>query len=207
MKQYVSLGFKSSISKAELLRFAGNVVSRMSGNTSFAPLKTQIESELKPAFDTYVTALSEAADGSKIKIALKNKAAEKLVEALERIAAQVTAMADDSEETILESGFQVRKRTPRQAEDNDVGQVSGLQVRSTSTGEVSIDFQPLPNARSYGVEWSADGVNWTIGVYTTTRKAVLSGLPSGKIAWARVFAIGNLQRRGLPSAPVSFLVQ
>lgn len=207
MKKYIALDFKSGMSKHDLYGFAANVLSRMSDNTNYGSLKGLLESELQPTLVQYATALQEAADGGHSKVAVLRTQAKKLIDTLETVAAHVVVQAGDSESFILESGFTVRKR---QRSDGLTlpGQVTGLEVKAISTGQVLLQFKSVPGSITYGIEWSYDeGQTWQNGVFTTSRKAIVSGLPSQKVVWFRVFAIASMQRKGLPSAPVPYFVQ
>lgn len=208
MKTYVSFDFKSTLGEAALAQFAVNVLTRMKGNPKFASLKTVVETDLQAASDRFAQAILEAADGSRTKIAEKRVRRQELLDTLERLAVQLTVLADGDEAAILDAGFNPRRRTGQRL-DTTPEQVTGLRASSGyRPGEVLLEYNVAARARMYGVEWSADqGVSWHNGIYPSARRAVVTGLPIRQEVWFRVFALGTQQRKGAPSAPLPYFVQ
>ncbi len=208
MKTYVSFDFKSTLGEAALAQFAVNVLTRMKGNPKFASLKNHVEIDLQAAVDRFAQALQEAADGSRTRIAEKRVCRQELLNVLERIAVQLTVVADGDEATILDAGFNPRRRPGGQRLDASPEQVTGLRASSGyRPGEVLLEYNVAARARMYGVEWSADqGVSWHNGIYPSARRAVVTGLPIRQEVWFRVFALGTQQRKGAPSAPLPYCV-
>lgn len=208
MKTYVSFDFKSTLGEAALAQFAVNVLARMKGNPKFASLKNHVETDLQTAVDRFALALQEAADGSRTRIAEKRVRRQELLDVLERIAVQLTVLAEGDEAVILDAGFSPRRRAGQRS-DTTPEQVTGLRASSGyRPGEVLLEYNRAARARMYGVEWSADqGASWHNGIYPSARRAVVTGLPSRQEVWFRVFALGTQQRKGAPSAPLPYFVQ
>ena len=205
MRTYVSLDFKR-LSEAVLAQFAANVLVRSKGNPKFSTLQPLLETELQPAYDRFVVSLQEAADRSRTKIAEKRTNHRNLMDILEMVAAHLNVVPGLSDSMVLEAGFLPRQRNQRVLPEPE--QVQGLRAKAGDrAGEAILDFNGVPQARLYGVEWSSDGgEHWNNGTYPSARHAVLQGLPSRQELWFRVFAIGTQQRKGAPSAPARLFV-
>ncbi len=205
MKIIVLLDFKSSLSEAGLAQFAVNVYTRMKDNPKFAVIKPLIDTDLKDATDQYNTALQEAADRSRVKVAEKRLAQQRLLDVLETVAAHLNIIANNNEATVLEAGFRVRPRSQRS--DADLEPVTGLSAQSTIPGQVTLRFNRVPLARMYSVEWrSDDEPNWRNSTYTTARRAVINNLASRREILLRVCALGSQQRMSAPCEPVRVFV-
>lgn len=206
MKTNVQFDFKSTMGEAVLSQFAVNVLNRMKGNPRFVSLKTLVETDLQSASDRFALALQEAADGSRTKIAEKRVYRAELVHLLEKIATHLVILADGSEAVVLEAGFNPRRKPQRN--DSEPDQVTGLRASAGAhSGEVLLEYRPVPRARVYGIEWSLDeGQHWQNGVYPSARRATVSGLPVRQEVLFRVFAVGSQQRKGAPSVPVRCFV-
>jgi len=205
MKVTVLLDFKSSLSEAGLAQFAQNVLTRMKDNPKFAAIKPLLDTDLKDATEQYNTALQEAADRSRVKVAEKRLAQQRLLDVLETVAAHLNIIANNNEATVLEAGFRVRPRSQRS--DADLDAVTGLSAQSTAPGQVALRFNRVPLARMYAVEWRTDDdPNWHNNTYTTARRAMLHNLTSRRDILVRVCALGSQQRMSAPCEPVRVFV-
>lgn len=199
MRPYVSLDFKLSRSEPAFAQFASNVLNHVKGSSKLPTLQTVADTLLQPACEDYAAAIQAAADGSRTRIAEKRVCRQTLLSALETVARQLNAVPDLSEILILEAGFQPRRQKTLGVAA--IGQVDHLKVRAgEQSGEAVVEFDRVPNAYGYHLEWSADGgEHWTNGTFSTSRRSVMNGLPVRQDVWVRAYALGSRQRKGAPS--------
>ncbi len=206
MFNIVSLDFKTRLNDAALIQFAANISQRIIDNPQFSSLKDE-GLALQERVQTFSTTVMAASDGSRTKIAKKRRLKPELVADLEKLAAQVNVLANRDESIIFQAGFDVRRKQPssRYAEISQVTRVKGRQ--GSQPGEVVLEFDAVPNALIYAAEWSADnGQTWHNGIYPSSRRAIIQGLPVRTDVLFRVCAIGTGQRKGLHSDPVRMFV-
>lgn len=206
MNNTVALDFKSKLSDAALIQFAANVSTHIIENPLFAPLKDRALA-LQASVQAYTTAVIGASDGSRTRIAEKRNLRPGLVDQLEKLSWDVNVLSEGVESVILQSGFNVRRKTSQRREA-DLTQVTRVQGRQGAhPGEVVLEFDAVPNALIYAAEWSADeGQTWHNGIYPSSRRAVIQGLPVRTDILFRVCAIGSGQRKGQHSDPVRLFV-
>ena len=163
--------------------------------------------QLRAAEERLSTAIQEAADGSRTKVAEKRTRRAELIQILELLAGHVALIARGAASVVIEAGFKVRGYGPRNM-SADIGQVQGLQAfMSNRPGEALLRFEPVAKARFYAAEWSTDGGQvWHNGTYASRRRIVVSGLPARSDVSFRVTAIGTAQRKGAPSAVAACFV-
>ena len=117
-------------------------------------------------------------------------------------------IADDDESLIFEAGFRLRRRNTRRSEAG-LEKGSGARVKAgLLPGEAILRYNAVSGARMYAIEWSTDnGAHWQNGIYSTTLRAFITGLPIRQDILLRVYAIGTGQRKGAASDAVGvFLV-
>ena len=133
------------------------------------------------------------------KIALKTAARLHLIKVMEKTAAYVAMIADGNEAKILDAGFKPRNRSRRQNEGLE--QVTGQRaMQGTQPGEVILEFGKVTGARLYAVEWSLDGgVTWQNGIYSSSRRVSITGMPVRQDILFRIHALGSQLRKGIPS--------
>jgi len=133
-------------------------------------------------------AIDQAAFGDRRKIA-ERKAEENLLSStIKRIALEVNQMARGNEHVIRECGFEVRK-------SNNKPKILHPPVelkykRTNRDGEIRLSWKPVPNSRSYVVEYREIGRRKWKSEFTTRSRICFEELTAGKKFEVRVKAIG-----------------
>lgn len=188
----VKLGL-DRMSVAELLEFAKQVVSAMTGNPNFTtpnpPLAqiTTAADNLDTARQAALLARSEA----KTKTTIQNQREDELRAFLRKMALYVENIGGEDEAVITSAGMNTKApATPGGA----TGLVEGFNsTTGDSDGEIDLGWNSLANAASYVVEQSLQGppnAVWTQVKTTTQSKVTITGLQSGTRYWFRVAAVG-----------------
>lgn len=200
----ISLDFKT-LSDPESLAFALNMHTRMNGNPKFASIQTPLlDTELPEALKRFEQLLHESADGSKTKI-LERKATRLDVQNLViKTATHVGIISNGNLALIQEAGFNLRNQVIRRFTAG-IDQVTGLRAKQgRQPGEAIVTYNPVAGAHMYAIEWSLDnGLTWQNGVYSSARRASVTGLPVRQDILFRVYALGAQQRKGAVSGTVS----
>ena len=187
---------------AKLLGRANSIVESLSSNFASAPGLPA----LITARDTFSAAMATAAEGSKYEKVLRNQRKENLVQELHTMSAYIMYISAGDYEIASGSGFSFAKPpspSPAAVPAQDQQLENGI-----NTGELAYNFKPVPGAKSYVYEVTADPIapasNWN-PVTGTKSKYLFTGLESGKRYWCRVTAIGV---HGAPavSEPLSHMV-
>lgn len=207
MKQTVSFSFKRNPTDTGLALFAGNVLARIKDNPSFALLRSSLlQDALAQSLERYRTALQEAADGIRAKVAAKRVQRDRLLEVLDLVAQHISLIAAGDATLILEAGFTVRRYKSNSIKA--LAQVQDVRIhQSGALADVLVRYCRVPDAWLYLVEWSDDeGQHWQRGGHSSTLCCVVRGLPPRRMLLFRVLALGPKQMSGAPSAPVRFYV-
>src|SRR5215471_8946659 len=88
----------------QLLATGHAVLTGLTGNANFSTLPIDL-AILKAALDTYAVSITEARDGGKKAIALRNRHGEELIRILRGLATYVELNCKEDMNTLLSSGF------------------------------------------------------------------------------------------------------
>jgi hypothetical protein len=144
--------------------------------------------DLKLNIRSLKLAIEQAAFGDRRKIA-ERKAEENLLSAtLKRIALVVDQVAKGNENIIRESGFEVRKSNNKPKTLHPPVELK--YKRTNRDGEIWISWKPVPNSRSYVVEYREIGRRKWKSEFTTRSRICFEELTPGKQFEVRVKAIG-----------------
>lgn len=197
----VSRGF-SQLSNSALEPFTNNVVTGMTDNPAFPTPIVPIP-ELKATLTAFSEAASAALNGGKIEIARRDAARAVLVNRLRQQASYVESVAGDDLPTLLSSGFKEMStnRTPIPLTAPVIDRVENLQ-----STQLALRLQAVPTARAYEVRLSFASGQWTTaGIYTQSRKIVLTNLTPGTVYTIQARAIGGSTGSSDWSDPVSHM--
>lgn len=134
--------------------------------------------------------MTEALDGAKIAIAMRNAARVDLLSLVRQLAAYVQGHCGDDLVNLLGSGFDAIKAP------SPIGQLQASQnlrlVLTDVSGELGLRFDRVLNAANYSVQTaiSADGPWEDRGLFSGSR-VNLDGFTPGKVYWARARANGT----------------
>jgi hypothetical protein len=144
--------------------------------------------DLKLNIRSLKLAIEQAAFGDRRKIA-ERKAEENLLSTtLKRIALVVDQVAKGNENIIRESGFEVRKSNNKPKTLHPPVELK--YKRTNRDGEIWISWKPVPNSRSYVVEYREIGRRKWKSEFTTRSRICFEELTPGKQFEVRVKAIG-----------------
>lgn len=185
----VSLGFANR-SDTYVIAFTRNVINLMTLDKAEYPTPSPALALVTTAVDAFETAVHEALDGGKIKIAARNAARAELLALLKQLGAYVTGNCNLSVVTLLNSGFNAVK-TPSPAGVLPAPQDLRLEYTGIS-GELLAKFRRVYNANNYTVQTAInpDGP-WQNYVLSTASRALITSLTPGKTYWVRACANGS----------------
>jgi len=180
------------LSDVQVIQQCTNIKTAMTGNANFAtptPSLTAFGTLITTA-QTDLTASDNAATASKQATATKDTAIAALLAAAAQLATYVELTANGDETKIMSAGMQVRASSSAATTPN---QVMNLSITSgDSAGELDLQWDPIPGAKSYEVQLSPDPVtatSWSGQPSPTKSKTAIFGLTSGARMWARVRAV------------------
>lgn len=188
--QKVKLGLRG-LSPAEKVLKAKKVESGIRRSKVLKENKKLTE-ELASARIALEKAIEMAAYGDRRAIAARNLCLKKLEEQLRKAAAFVDAYSNGSEEVIVATGFELRKRnnqpTKLKAPENF------CLKRTDKSGELILSWSPVSNSKNYLVQCchrkSPKKSDWLTIHYSTKSRCRITDLKPGKTYQFRVLAIG-----------------
>ncbi|MGN6552749.1 MAG: hypothetical protein ACTHLW_03335 [Verrucomicrobiota bacterium] len=183
----VSRGF-GQLTITQLDTFGENVVTGLENNPAF-PTPMVPVTELKDKLLAYRQAVTAAANGGKVEIAIRNAAQDTLLAALRQEAAYVESVAGDDLPTLLSSGFQSVNTNRTQI---PLPKPVVERVDNPGTTQLALRLQSVPTARAYEVRISYGDSGWQgAGVFTKARLILLENLTPGTTYTIQVRAIGG----------------
>ena len=184
----VVLNFKR-LNQTELAAFTNNVLYRTVNNEQFSSLKAQL-TDLKTAYETFLTACANAANGGKDRVLEKNTRMTDLMTQLTIVARNVELLAGDQDDVVMASGFDVRKERKTTQE---VTVPAGLIVQNAErSGAVNLSWESVTGAVTYAVETLVKGETaWQNGKYCTTKTLTLENFTPGTYVEFHVKTIGR----------------
>jgi hypothetical protein len=197
---HVSLSF-AQLPDSDLDEFTGAVIAGLTGNAAFPTPAVSIAdlTAAQTAFEDAMTAMSQ---GGTQATAAKNAARQTLVGLLRQEATYVQLAGKNDLPTLLSSGFLVNDTNTAQSPLDKPG-ILGLDNGMTT--QLIARVQGVDNARSYEAQVK-NGGGWTpAGVFTQTRRMVLTGLTPGQIYSVQVRAVGGSTGYSDWSDPVSHM--
>jgi fibronectin type III domain protein len=197
---HVSLNF-AQLPDSDLDEFTGAVIAGLTGNAAFPTPAVSIAdlTAAQTAFEDAMTAMSQ---GGTQATAAKNNARQTLVGLLRQEATYVQLAGKNDLPTLLSSGFQVNDTNTAQS-PLDKPSIIGLDNGMTT--QLIARVQGVDNARSYEAQVK-NGGGWTpAGVFTQTRRMVLTGLTPGQIYSVQVRAVGGSTGYSDWSDPISHM--
>jgi hypothetical protein len=196
----VSLDF-AGYSDSDLDEFAGNVLTSLTGNTSF-PTPPVALPDFEAIITTFHNAVIAAMPGGVQLTAAKNVARGALIDALRKQANYVQTLANKSLDVLLTSGF-FANSTNRAQSPLDAPVITELS--NLATTKLLVRLTPVTNAKSYNVQTSTNGTWTDAGIYTQARRIELGNLVPGTTYSVRARAIGGSTGSSEWSNPVSLM--
>jgi hypothetical protein len=165
-----------------LIVFGRSVVTKMTGNAYFATPDPTL-ADVTQATDDLENMAAIAKDGSKLAKSNMNAAKKKLVAILRSLAWYVEKKADDNENILISSGFELSK-DPQPSQRDAFYVLQGVE-----SGSVMIGCIAVPRARSYlwfrsaGKDLPVSEKDWLFEAASTQRKMLLSNLAPEQTYW------------------------
>jgi hypothetical protein len=179
--------------------FADVVIAALTGNTGFPSLPVDLAT-LGTQKDDYLSKLAATAQGGTLATVEKNVARDVLVTSLRQTAAYVQSVASQDLTLLLSSGFQAAS-TNRAQSPLTAPVVLGID-NSFST-QLVLRLQPVPNARSYEVQYKNGGGWLPAGIFTRARRIEIDSLTPGMTYTVQARAVGGSTGYSDWSAPQS----
>lgn len=190
------------LSDPALDEFAANIVSSLTGNTSFPNLPVT-PAALGALRTTFHNAVLAASDGGTQLTAVKNEARLALETGLRQDAADVQSVAGQNLALLLTSGFK-SSSTNRTSAPLDAPVI--LNVDNQSTSKLFVDLASVDNAAAYQVKVSTpQGVPLPTIESTRARKIAAPGLTPGTTYTLQARAIGGSTGYSDWSLPTSIM--
>ena len=197
----VSLGF-ANLPDADLDAFTENVIKCLTGNPNYTTPNPPLIA-VTAALTEFTTALSAAADGGKQATAAKNEKRTTLLTVMRQLASYVQGTCKNDLSILLSSGFDAASTNHSQTElDTPVL----LGINNGNSTKLTLNVQPVPNAKAYEVRHSSTSNVWVPGgVFTQARKIVVENLTPGTMYTFQVRAVGGTTGYSGWSDPVSHM--
>ncbi|MBB2145388.1 hypothetical protein GM921_07830 [Pedobacter sp. LMG 31464] len=192
----------SRYSDTELSNKAKFIINSMTANAYFA---TPVPSlgEITAADNDYTAALSDAENGGKSEIAVKNEAREQLEALLIKLFHYVLIYGNDNEVILLSSGFSLSKAV------NPVGilpKPTGFSAKSMEKGMATVKLTKIKGAGMYQYEYRVVGTEAWTNFLSTKSAVLLQPLTSGLEYEFRVIAAGSANERIYSDILKSFIL-
>jgi hypothetical protein len=192
MKRRLALNFKET-RDADLYIVACRVYSKMIENENF-PEPGMLIIELGEITKQFENAMSEAAFGDRVKIAIRNDVRALLIKKLKKVGEFVQNEANGAETLLFSSGFPIIKPL----EEIYLRSPGDFKIMpGPKPGEIIMKVRAVKGARSYQYEWTPApaGPDSKWETITDTRcKKVISGLPLGVNYCFRMAVVGARSR-------------
>ncbi len=190
-KAKVTVGV-SRLNSAQLIAKGNFVLERMTANPRF-PDPTPPLSELSAAIDALIVAQVAAYDGGITVTATRRSCEGDVRLILNQMGGHVSSVAEGDELAIRSSGLGVRRIGEPASEP---GSPVDLRARiSDHSGRVDLSWKPTPQAVTYHIMYSSTDpeveANWKLVHVSTRSRRAVKDLPSARIAYFRVAAIGS----------------
>lgn len=189
------------------LVFGKGVLVALTGNDFFPTVSPSLET-LQTAINDYDAALSLAKEGGKAHVGAKNARKQELLDVLTNLAFDLMKTADGNEEMLLTTGYPLSK-APQPLPPLNTPEIKKIEG-GESVGQLVITVKSQPSVRTYMYEFTPDPLTedseWK-NQNTTSIKAILSGLISGKKYWCRVVAFGSGDQAMVSDPALSRIVQ
>ena len=181
------------ITVPDKVQFMRGIVTQMTGNANFTTpnpalsVITTAANTLETKFNTQQTA-QQAAKTATTNLGTAEDAANA---ALNSLANYVEEASGGDTAKIESAGLTTRApKTPTTSLPAPQGLTS---TAGDNEGELDLVWDPVPKAKGYEVQTSADPVtstSWAFAETSSASKTSLTGLPSGSKIWVRVRALG-----------------
>ena len=190
-----------------ILVFSKTVVIALTANAFFPTISPTLAT-LQTAITAYDDALALAKEGGKANIGAKNARKQELIVILDSIALDLMKTADGNEEMLLTTGYPLTK-TRQPKPPMGVPVIDKIE-NGEGLGQLVVTVRTLPGARTYMFEYTPEPLTadseWA-SQNSTSIKALLSGLESGKKYWCRVVALGSGNQAMVSDPALSRIVQ
>lgn len=189
MKRRLALNFKDT-RDSDLYVVAYRVYTKMIENENF-PDPGMLIIELGEINQQFQSAMTEAAFGDRVKLAIKNDVRVLLIKKLKKVGEFVQNEADGAETILFSSGFPLI----RPLEEIYLGSPDDFKILpGAKPGEIIMKIRAVRGARSYQYEWTPAPVGpeskWEI-ITDTRCKKTISGLPLGVNYCFRMAVVGS----------------
>jgi hypothetical protein len=179
----------------QLLSLGLALVKGLTGNSNFPNPPVDLVT-LKAELDAYSVSITDAKDGGKKAITLRDKQGVAVIRMIKQLATYVEVTSQEDMNVFLSSGFQPRSsaRTPAQPLD----QPTILGIEQGAPGELVVSIKPVRKAKPYELRYGIQGAGgadpavWSILTRRNARPISVSGLTAGTTYAFQVRAYGPL---------------
>ena len=187
------------LSVTEKVAKGRQIVSAMTNNASFPnptpPLAdvTGALDDLEKAFASVQAAKSEVTT----KAVTQDNHEKRVNQLLTQLAGYVESVAGTNDTVITSAGMETKASRSAATAPTVPQAVSA--TAGEHEGEIMLSWKPVPNARSYTIEFSLDPAtttSWAHLAIATSATKVLTNLKSGTRYWFRVAAVGAVGQSG-----------
>ncbi|MGB6035993.1 MAG: hypothetical protein WBG42_06980 [Cryomorphaceae bacterium] len=183
----------ANLNPRSLFLFTSKLINRMTGNPRFADPQPTL-ADLQTKLDEFEALAITAEDGTKRDRVARDISAKELKEMLRVLANYVAMVAAGDANTILSSGFDIRNEAEPAPPVTNPAALKA--VRSSISGIVELDWEPVTSALNYRVMMTTSDPNlveaeWTSVTITSKSKAEINNLTAGQYYWFKVQAIGR----------------
>ena len=189
----------SKLTITEKVARGRQIVTAMTNNASFPNPQPALADVTAAVDDLDKTFASVQAAKSEVttRVVTQENAEAKLMQILTQLAGYVESVAGKDDALIASAGMETKASRSAPTAPTVPQGVSA--TAGEHDGVINLSWKPVPNARSYTIEFSLDPAtpsSWThVGIATSSTK-VIANLTRGKRYWFRVAAIGSVGQSG-----------
>ncbi|MGH7951611.1 MAG: fibronectin type III domain-containing protein [Limisphaerales bacterium] len=160
----------------------------MTGNPAFPTLTVPLL-DVSALQTTFHNALAAAANGGTQLTAVKNQARIPLLDALDKNAMYVQAIARYDLAMLLSSGYQAASTNRAQSQ---LATPSIMDIENELSTQLVVRLSPIPNAYAYEAQ-AKNGTGGFVpaGTFTQARRIILTGLTPGQTYTVQIRAVGG----------------
>jgi hypothetical protein len=171
------------------------LVKGLTGNSNFSSLPVDLV-VLKAELDAYSVYITDAKDGGKKAITLRDKQGVAVIRMIKQLATYVEVTSKEDMNVFLSSGFQPRSSARTAAQPLDRPVILGIE--QGAPGELVVSIKSLGRVRPYELRYGVQGAGgadpavWSMLTRPNARPISVSGLTAGTTYAFQVRAYGPL---------------
>ena len=207
MAAQVSLAFKK-LPDGELVSFSNTVFQCMTAKAQYLTLKTYYD-DIPSKTAAFTSAIANAILGGIDRRDAKNNCREILIKQLVIVARQVEILADETDRTISDAGYEARKTSKSdKAAIKEIAIPKDLVVKNLDkAGAVRLTWEKVANALNYAIQHKKkEETSWKNGNYNSKSEFIFNDLEADTRYEFQICSLGPDSLKSDWTLPVGIMV-